>query len=295
MRPELRELTPAEYPARLRDLPKPPERLWVVGALPRGPSVAIVGTRHPSKDGLAFARRIAKELAEAGVAIFSGGAEGIDRAAHEGALDAGGVTVVVAPSSFDEPYPEEHGPLYERIVESGGAFVTSLPPGTKAHTSRFFPRNSQLVALTQALLVVETRIIGGSRNAVASARRLGRPVLVMPGLPWTKETTGCLLELRRGAGLLTSAKDALALLGLHRPRRGPGSGPGPEGATDALDASGPARARVISLLARGPRYPDDLCREGGVPAAELQALLLTLTLEGIVVSGPSGHVLLVTV
>ena len=115
----------ALWQARDVDLPQPPEKLFIHGQLPPGPCVAIVGTRHPTPEARDYAVELAARLAERGVAIVSGGAEGIDAAAHEGALKVGGTTLVVGPSSFDRPFPEEHGALFERIVASGGAYLSA--------------------------------------------------------------------------------------------------------------------------------------------------------------------------
>jgi DNA processing protein len=288
------ELRGATYPPRLRDLPDASDTIWVTGELPRGPAAAIVGTRRPSEDGRQFARAIARELAEAGVAVFSGGALGIDTAAHEGALDGGGPTVVVAPSSFDCPYPPENQRLFERIVRAGGAFVTGYPPGTSARQHHFFPRNAQLAALTSVLVVVETRYIGGARNAAAAARKLGRPVLAVPGAPWVPQAAGCILEIRNGARIAASVDDVLAVLDHPKPRQGgsppPSAGPPP---SPSGSSAGPDGDAVLAALRKGPAYPDALCAATGLRASQIQALLLTLTLEGTLVSEPSGRVSLV--
>jgi DNA processing protein len=292
------------FPVRLRDLhglrQGAPDTVWVVGELPRGPGVAIVGTRHPTVDGERFARNLARELAEAGVAVFSGGALGIDTAAHEGALDGGGPTVVVAPSSFDCPYPPRNQALFERIVRAGGAFITAYPPRTKARQHHFFQRNAQLAALALGLVVVETRYEGGARNAAAAARRLGRPVLAVPGAPWVPEASGCILEIRNGARIAASVDDVLEALGLPK-RSQVGSPPTPAGhppsplwpPSPARPSGDPERDRVLARLRKGPAHPDALCTDAGLSAARLQALLLTLTLEGTLVSEPSGRVSLV--
>jgi DNA processing protein len=289
-----RELRGRTFPPRLRDLQTPPDVVWAVGELPRGPAVAIVGTRYPTGEGRSFARALARDLAQAGVAVFSGGAIGIDTAAHEGALDGGGPTVVVAPSSFDCPYPDLNGELFERIVRAGGAFVTAYPPGTPARQHHFFQRNEQLAAFTSALVIVETRYVGGARNAAAAARRLGRPVLAVPGPPWVPEARGCILEIRRGARIAISAEDVLEALDL--PRRRPGRSPSPPAghAPTLPGLSGEADLdRLRAALEKGPAHPDALCRDTGLPASRLQALILTLTLEGTLVSEPSGRISLV--
>src|SRR5262245_46006796 len=114
-------------PPRFADLPRPPKLLYLWGELPRGPAVAIVGTRHATPAGLEFAETLSHDLARAGVAIFSGGAGGIDSAAHRGALRAGGTTVVMAPAGFDHPYPPENRRLFAQVVERGGAYASLVP------------------------------------------------------------------------------------------------------------------------------------------------------------------------
>ena len=138
---QLRVLERGRLPPRLADLPEPPTRLYLHGELPGGPAAAIVGTRYPSDDGEQYARHLAGVLAAEGVAILSGGASGIDTAAHRGALDVGGFTLVVAPSGFDRPYPEDNAELYAEIVARGGGFLSAVPPQVPATNDRFFLRN----------------------------------------------------------------------------------------------------------------------------------------------------------
>ncbi len=206
-------LSGAALPPLVRDSPSSPDRLYLCGELPRGPSVAVVGTRQPTVSAAAFARQLAGELAAAGVAVFSGGAVGIDAEAHRGALDVGGQTVVVAPSALDRPYPAEHAELYQAVIAGGGGHVTRESPGTPADNAKFFPRNELLVALTHALIVVEAPWRSGARNAAKYARELGRPVFAVPSPPWNPRGVGCILELRLGARPLLRAADLLQLLG----------------------------------------------------------------------------------
>jgi DNA processing protein len=290
-----KELIGASYPSRLRDLEKPPSTVYVHGELPRGPAVAIVGTRRPTAEGAAFARGLAKDLATLGVAVFSGGALGIDTAAHLGALDAQGATVVVAPSSFDRPYPETNAALFRRIVEEGGAFLTAYPSGTKPARHRFFERNAALAALVDVLIMVESAVRGGARNAVKAARVLGRRALVTPGAPWHPKSGGCIAELRAGAGVAASLNDVLLALGLPLPQAEDAEEPLSDRqlSFDVPDFMGdPGRTCVLEFLKKGPANPDEICRQTGIPAARVQVLLLTLTLELIVVSDPSGRVYL---
>jgi len=209
---QARILSGAALPPLVRDSPHPPDRLYLVGELPRGPAVAVVGTRCPTRAAAAFARQLAGELAAAGVTVLSGGAKGIDVAAHRGALDVGGKTVVVAPSAFDRPYPAEHAEIYEEIIASGGAYVTRESPGTAADNAKFFARNELLVALAHALIVVEAPWRSGARNAAKYARELGRTVFAVPSAPWIHQGVGCVLELQLGARPLLDAREILKWL-----------------------------------------------------------------------------------
>src|SRR6185503_20147276 len=123
-----------------------------------------------------FAEALSHDLARAVVAVFSGGAKGIDTAAHVGALRAGGATVVMAPAGFDRPFPERNAPLFERIVAEGGAYVSLLADDEPATPVSFFPRNACLVALAHVLVVVEAGFRSGARNAARWARALARPL-----------------------------------------------------------------------------------------------------------------------
>ena len=207
-----RILSAREMPARLLDLAQPPARLYLVGELPRGPTVGIVGTRHPTEGARAFARDLARQLAAAGIVVLSGGALGVDTAVHEGALDVGGSTVVVAPSAYDRPYPEQNAELFASIVRAGGGHLSRERPGTLAAHPKFFQRNSVLAALAHVLVLVEAPYRSGARNAVKRARELGRPVFVVPSVPWNQRGIGGLLELQRGARLLLGPGDVLAEL-----------------------------------------------------------------------------------
>lgn len=283
-------------PPRLRDLPEPPAALHLVGELPRGPSVAIVGTREPSPEAHAFARTLAHELARAGIIILSGGAQGIDSAAHEGALDAEGRTVVVAPAGFHKPFPAENRELFSRVVAAGSAYLSLLPPDEPAPRGIFFERNGCLVALAHAVVLVEARHRSGARNAAAWARRLGRPLLVVPSAPWISAGAGCILELRLGGRLCAGAPDVLRALEeslvIPPSQRAPAATArvGTEQLSLSLAALGGdgELERVVRAVAAGARHLDGVCAVAGLPPASVQRHLLTLTLEGVLVADPAG-------
>lgn len=303
-----RILTGAQLPPRLLDLPRPPAVLYVRGELPRGACVSIVGTRSPSPAARAYARTLACELAAEGVVVLSGGAFGIDAAAHRGALQGGGVTVVVAPSGWDRPSPKKHRRLYRSAVKLGGAYVSLVPSSAPAIPANYFPRNAVLAALAHVVVVVEAPFRSGARNAARTARELGRPLFVCAAPPWHEPGFGCTLEVRLGARPLLSTKDVLralaeqrahpvAVRGAQAPTAGrqlplgPAFDPGVEKAS--VSGVSPKDA-VIETLRAGPAYPDELCERTGLCPQALQELLLTLRLDGVLVSQPSGRVTLVT-
>ena len=290
-------LSGSALPGRLADLHAPPQRLYLRGELPRGPAVAIVGTRSSTKEYEDFAFKLARELALAGVAVLSGGAEGIDTQAHLGALDAGGTTVVVAPAGFDHPFPTKNAELFRRVVDSGGAYLSLVPGEVSTDRGAFFERNACLVALSHAVAVVEAGIPSGALNAAAHARRLGRPLFVAPVAPWHPRGAGSLAELRRGARLLITVKDlfkALSEQNLHAvgtPAEAQRALRPQQESFDFTETPPPAdaRAAVLAALQSGAGTSDEIGLEAGLPAGRVSELILTLRLEGVLVTDPSGR------
>ncbi len=234
-------------PSRLFDLPDPPARLFLHGTLPSGHCVGIVGTRSPSPEAVEYAEHLAHWLALRGVSVLSGGAKGIDVAAHRGALTASGLTWVVAPSSFDRPFPAAHGALYAEVVQRGGGYLSRFERGVAADRPQFFERNGILAALCHALVVVEAPVRSGARNAAKWARQLGRPCFAVPCAPWNERGRGCILELQLGARALADPADVLELLEGSRgePRRSARLGSGAVTPLPVVEARPrPARKRT---------------------------------------------------
>ena len=286
------ELAGERLPPRLADLESPPARLWLRGELPRGPAVAVVGTRFPSAEGVAFTRSFAAELAAAGVAVLSGGAEGIDSAAHEGALDVSGRTVVVAPGGFNRPFPAENGPLFQRVVDSGGAYLSLRADDEASYQAIFFARNACLVALAHAVVVTQRPYRSGASNAAKWARQLGRPLFVVPHSPWVAEGKGCLQEIRWGAIPIDRAKEVLVHLrasGLHPlPPTGTTQG-------ELWPAADPSDDDpVLRALKSGACHADEISERTGLSVAVVQQRILTLALSGVLVPGPLGSLKPVT-
>jgi DNA processing protein len=284
---------------RLRDVPEPPAELHLHGELPRGPAVAIVGTRYPSPRGVRFTEELASALARRGVAVFSGGAKGIDTAAHRGALAAGGVTVVVAPAGLDAPFPAENAGLFREIVEAGGAYLSLVANETKATRGVFFRRNSYLVALAHVVVVTEAPVRSGARNAAKWARKLARPLLAVPFAPWQRRGGGSVVELRLGASVCTSARDVMrALKGQWLTPVPLTSDPGRSAPRQAelafsvpqvVGTGGGDEASLIrDAVANGARTVDEICARTSLGPGAVQHHVLTLTLEGVLAPDPGS-------
>jgi DNA processing protein len=302
----------SRLPPRLADLPEPPSAIYLRGELPRGPCVAVVGTRGASADALLFARKLAHDLVRAGVSILSGGAVGIDTAAHRGALAAGGKTLVVAPAGFAEPFPAKNAALFRRVVAAGGGYAALVPDDEPATRAAFFRRNACLVALAHAVVVVQAGCRSGARNAAAQARRLGRAVFAVPFAPWVGKGRGCLAELRAGAALCVNARDVLVEL----ERQGCQLVPNPPKKSkrrtgrslelplmvrssrstsagilqDSIELS--AEERVLEAIEGGASHADQIGAQAGLSASSVQQVLLTLRLQGVLVCDPTGQLAL---
>ena len=182
-------LTPLPYPVAL----------WVRGTLPpEGLRIAIVGSRQASSRGRARTRAWARALTEAGVAVLSGLARGIDGAAHVGALEVGATWGVLG-SGLDHPYPPEHGPLMDRMVAAGGGVLTPFPPEAPPRKWHFPRRNWLLAAWTNGVLVTEARLKSGSLVTARLALDLGKELWVCPGSPEDPSAEGPNFLLREGA------------------------------------------------------------------------------------------------
>ena len=289
-----------DYPHELRELPSPPDPLFIRGEVLAAPSVAIVGTREPSPEAAIYTEQLAFRLASRGVTIWSGGAVGIDAAAHRGALEAGGVSVAVIGTGIDHCYPPEHAALYEEIVLAGGALVSPFDRSQHATLTTFPRRNGVLAALTQATVVVQAPLQSGARSTARFARRLRRPLYVIPAPPWDSLGAGNLAEAALGARMLADEGELFDQLGVPRIRtpplaaakhsRAPPSVPGATTASQAFSVEhlSPECQAVLQVLSSTPLHLDELCGRSGLPIALVQGALLTLSLQAVLVEGPAG-------
>ena len=267
------------YPRALLETADPPTLLYVEGRIEllQADSIAIVGSRNPTAQGVENARAFANHLSRAGLVVVSGLALGIDGAAHEGALEgqaAGGAggTIAVVGTGLDLVYPARHRPLAHRIA-AAGLLVSEFPIGTASRPENFPIRNRIIAGLARGTLVVEAALRSGSLITARLALEAGREVFAIPGSIHSPQARGCNALLKQGAKLVDSAADILEEFGAARPASA--------GAVPATEAGRPGRADpVLAALGFDPVGLDALVARTGMGAAELSARLLELELAG---------------
>lgn len=292
----------AAYPPALRQLPSPPPILHVRGRLaPAAPRVAVVGSRDAGDDALAIAHGFGEALSAAGVQVVSGGARGIDSAAHEGACGGRGGTLAVLGSGIDVVYPQENEELFHRIARDGGAVMTEFPPGTPPAAGNFPRRNRIVAALADAVVVVRAALRSGALITADHAARLGRPIFAVPGGARDPLAEGPNALLRHEAARAAPGPlEVLRAMGWPVPEAmgrtaaaAPTSEPSaaaralkdeaPPGAA-ALDQDG---ARLWALLdGSTPAHVDDLALRSRMAAPQALRKLAELELKGMVVQRP---------
>lgn len=277
------------YPRLLREVHDPPIGLYRRGNTPAGQRcIAIVGSRRTTQYGLTVARTFAGELTRAGFCIVSGLARGIDTAAHEGALAAGGTTVAVLGCGIDRVYPPENLGLQRRI-EAAGAVLSEFPFGRPTDRQSFAMRNRIVSGMSEAVIVVESGASGGAMITARFAGEQGRLLFAVPGRVDQPTSAGCHQLIRDGATLLTSVDELLSELsyldGLHPHARSPARPPGAS-VPPGLDAE--ARTLLERLREGALLGPDALAEAAGLPVAQVCAALLRLELTRLVVRHPDG-------
>lgn len=262
----------------------PPHGLWVRGgplAAAVAQSVGVVGTRAATRYGLEATRQIATGLASHHWAVVSGGALGIDTAAHEAALGAGGLTVAVAACGIDRTYPARNAGLFDRIA-AGGCVVTEYPPGTPPQRHRFLTRNRLVAAFTAGTVIVEAAWRSGALNTLSWAEGLGRVTMAVPGPITGAGSLGCHERIKEGrAQLVTGSDDIRALLGAV-------------GALDVAEqyelafAATPVQSlsrnelRVFDALDPAGTVAQDIAAAAGLPLPLTVHLLLELVSRGVI-------------
>lgn len=281
-----------DFPKRLEKLPDPPDRIYVAGRLTDAPAIAIVGSRNADPGACRFTARIAGDLAQRGFSIISGGALGVDTAAHRGALDAGGVTLSVIGSGFGFLYPEANEPLFSEIVKTGG-LMTELHPDQPPTKWTFPKRNRLVAALADAVLVVQAGARSGALITANWAERLDTPVGAVPGIPDDQHNRGNHALLKRGARLIEDADDIEAMLSRPDAARQLDLPLSSREATPAKlpprGALSPLEVKILDILCTSPLHIDDITTRLGTIPSETGAAMLTLELQGLVEDRGGKH------
>lgn len=284
------------YPDALTMLADPPPVLFVQGhpEILSMPALALVGSRHASRDGLACARSLGTSFAEAGLVITSGLAAGIDSAAHEGALAARGLTAAVIGTGVDRIYPIANRRL-ARAISDNGAILSELPLGSDPLPHHFPRRNRLIAALSAATVVVQAARFSGSLITARLAAEYGREVMAFPGSVHSPLSKGCHQLIREGAALVEDATEIAALVAAALMRQGlatsatrlaqflrptsqrPASNARPSEPDSGLS---PAAQRLLGSLGWAPEHPDQLAAATGLGSAGTGAALVELELHG---------------
>lgn len=284
----------ATFPAQLQEIAAAPAALFVSGdpTLLWQPQVGIVGARSASAAGKAHARTFARALAQAGFAVTSGLADGIDGAAHAGALEVDGKTLAVIGTGPDLVYPKKHRALSAQI-EAYGAVISEFPPGTPGRSDHFPRRNRLISGLSLGVVVVEASLQSGSLITARLAADQGREVFAIPGSIQNPLARGCHRLIRDGARLVEDPAEVIAELASLAAAQGarlrarlehavPGTGEATAATARPTEGScrDPDYARLLEALGQDPASIDALAERTGLTIAALSSMLLVLELEG---------------
>lgn len=304
------------YPRRLLALAEPPVITVsgppLEGRLDEGLStVAIVGSRAARHDAMSWAHQLAYHLARAGLVVVSGGAQGVDAAAHQGAMKAGATWCVACTGEDARPFPRKHHDLFESVAGSPGSrMIWPFPANEEKTIETPRKRNRVLAALADHMIVVQARRASGSLHAANEAFHLNRPVYVVPGRPWDYAFAGSTKLLLEGSTPLYSIEQLFQELGLGKPdldhpdakvcdraprlstirafkRRGPSLAPTPLFRVDPSTLQEPEKS-VFLNLSNAPAHQDKIVAKCGLGVSTTLTALLTLSLRDVVVEGPDG-------
>lgn len=284
------------YPRLLLEIHDPPPYLYANGcAFNLSPTIAIVGSRHPTSYGVSMARRLGADLAARGFIVASGMAAGIDTAAHKGALSAGGKTAAVLGSGLAVIYPPQNTKLYHHIVDSG-VVLSELPPLEPPNAYNFPARNRIISGMSLGTVVVEAAKKSGSLITAMLAAEQGRDVFAVPGSIESCKSIGAHSLLKQGAKLVENVDDIIEeyshLTGILEQGRVFSQSMGVSvGRNEKVVPMGLTQAEsdVYYLLEPYPVHIDDLARKAGIDSAGLSATLLKLELMGKAVQMPGKY------
>lgn len=251
-----------------------PRKLYYIGKLPetRLPTVAIVGTRKPTKYGREVTQQLSYELAQRGVVVMSGLALGVDAIAHSAALEAGGTTMAVQGNGLARLTPTTNHQLAKAIIDSGGVIFSEYEPHVEARPWTFLERNRIVSGLSDAIVITEASARSGTLNTASHALEQGKDVFVVPGNITSPLSAGCNQLIKQGASVVTSAQDILEIVApqLLRPQ------------TMLALGDNPLQTSIIQLLQSGVRDGDELLSQLDVSASQFAMELTMMELNGLI-------------
>ena len=279
--------TDPQYPANLHNIADAPPMIWALGNLEllSRPMIALVGARNASSLGTRMAKKLAAELAEAGFAVVSGLARGIDTAAHIAALPGG--TIAVQAGGVDTIYPVENTQLAHDIAQKG-LRISEMPMGMQPQARHFPARNRIISGMAQAVIVVEAAAKSGSLITARNALDQARDVFAVPGHPFDARAAGCNMLLRDGATLVRNAADVIEAISPVVPDTPELPLAPPPTAKRPLRQTAALHDEILSRLGPAPIAEDQLLRDVAEPAAKVAPVLVDLELEGRIARQPGG-------
>lgn len=271
-----------EYPEMLRQIYDPPIVLYVKGRLTAKDKngVAMVGSRQTTHYGIEVARKLAYQLAYVGVTVVSGGARGIDTAAHQGALSAKGRTVAVLGTGINIVFPPENGELFERIA-ANGAVITQFPFNRNADKQSFPIRNRIVAGMTLGTVVVEANLSSGALITANFANDYGRQIFAVPGRIDSPRSKGCHELIKKGAKLCEGAEDILSEFEYLFPGSNRPPGPNETGVLPALTLS-ETEQKIYDALSKEESTIDEVIRGSGLPSSTVSVALLGLEMKRLI-------------
>ncbi|SOD40616.1 DNA-processing protein DprA [Nitrosovibrio sp. Nv4] len=287
-------LADSHYPALLLNIPDPPPLLYLKGKpeLLNSPTLAIVGSRNATPQGIANAEAFAEAASNAGLCIASGMASGVDAAAHRGGLRGSAASIAVVGTGLDIVYPASNRKLAHELAEKG-MLISEFPLGTPAIASNFPRRNRIISGMSHGCLVVEAALRSGSLITARQALEQGREVFAIPGSIHSPLSKGCHALIKEGAKLVESADDILDELAGGSGRSGglggSGQGRAAGGAAHDVDELQGSEPLLLRHLGHDITDIDTLCVRSGLTIETVSAMLLAFELDGVVASLPGGR------
>jgi DNA processing protein len=274
--------TDEDYPELLRQIYDPPVVLYVKGRLTNKDknAVAMVGSRMTTHYGIEVARKLSYQLAYVGVTVVSGGARGIDTAAHQGALSAHGRTVAVRGTGINLVFPPENAELFERIAASG-AVISQFPFNRNADKQSFPIRNRIVAGMTLGTVVVEANLTSGALITAHMAVEQGRQVFAVPGRIDSPRSKGCHELIKKGAKLCEGAEDILSEFEYLFPASNRPPGAGETGILPALNLS-ENEQKIYDTLSNHESTIDEVIRRCGLPSSAVSVALLGLEMKRLI-------------